>query len=191
MIETQMQADAFAHYLVPRRRDSSPAVVDIYRLVLFVRIAQVQSRIRQRLHLEVYFTAARTRRYRSAIRIEKAGRRIQVTRAHHRAPERQWLDQSELVSVAIMAGLVRVEIVSAADDVTLAGRPRKLQHTTGRKFLFRIDAAEKEVALVRLGLKRRRQAQLQANRLEVLARARRVHGTVHSGGAMFIGDDDL
>jgi len=71
-----------------------------------------------------------------------------------------------------MAGLVRVEIVSATDDVTLAGRPRKLQHTTGRKFLFRIDAAEKEVALVRLGLKRRRQAQLQANRLEVLARAR-------------------
>src|SRR5207244_7774401 len=103
MVVSQMKLNALVQNLIPGRRESQPAVIDVCRVVSLVGKAKVKHRILCRLHFQVHLATTRTRRDRRAKRIEEAFRSIRIAGSYRRAQKWQRLIQSQLIGVAVMS----------------------------------------------------------------------------------------
>ena len=85
MVVSQMKLNALVQNLIPGRRESQPAVIDVCRVVSLVGKAEVKHRILCRLHFQVHLAATRTRRDRRAKGVEETFGSTHVTRLYRRA----------------------------------------------------------------------------------------------------------
>src|SRR2546423_3846058 len=162
MVETEMKTKSLVKKLVPGRRESQPAIIDVDGMILFSCNSEMQGRVWKWLHFEIHFATPRARRNRTAKGIKESGRGVQVAPVDEGVSVRHWLCQRNLISVAIMGSrLIRSEEISTTENFALTVRPSHLQSPAKRQLLFCIDSAKHEVSIVRLRLYDRGQTKFQ------------------------------